>query len=89
VLVHPGPITFELMADDTIRFLKQVVGGPARLPVYSNGADLSKITSRTLVKQGDDDEVAIEHALTLYRTVPNSKFAIIPGTSHGLLAPKP
>jgi pimeloyl-ACP methyl ester carboxylesterase len=163
-----GPITFELMADDTIRFLEKVVGGPVRLLGYSDGAvvallvalyrpdlvshlvfvagvfhhegwlpgvidpnnqppeflaanygevspdggahfpavveklarmhliepaltdaDLAKITSRTLVIQGDDDEVAIEHALKLYRTLPNSEFAIIPGTSHGLLAEKP
>lgn len=33
-----GPITFEAMAKDTIRFLEQVVGGPARLLGYSDGA---------------------------------------------------
>ena len=33
-----GPITFELMAEDTIRFLEQVVGSPTRLVGYSDGA---------------------------------------------------
>lgn len=163
-----GPITFELMAEDTIRFLERVVGGPARLLGCSDGAviallvalhrpdlvsrlvfvagvfhhegwlpgvidpnnkppeflaasygevspdggahfpvvveklarmhltepaltaaDLSKVTSRTLVMLGDDDEVALEHALALYRTLPNSELAVIPGTSHGLLVEKP
>jgi pimeloyl-ACP methyl ester carboxylesterase len=33
-----GPITFEAMAQDTIRFLEQVVGGPARVMGVSDGA---------------------------------------------------
>ncbi len=163
-----GPISFELMAEDSVRFLEQIVGGRARLLGCSDGAivallvalrrpdlvshlvfvagvfhhegwlpgvidpdnrppeflaasygevspdgaehfpvvaeklarmhliepaltttDLSRITSRTLVMQGDDDEVALEHALALYRALPNSELAVIPGTSHGLLVEKP
>ncbi len=163
-----GPITFDLMADDTIHFLEQVVSGRARLLGCSDGAvvallvamrrpdlvsrlvfvagvfhhngwlpgvidpsqqlpdfmaksydevspdgaahysvvveklarmhlvepaftvtDLSRITPRTLVMLGDDDEVALEHAVALYRALPNSELAIIPGTSHGLLVEKP
>jgi pimeloyl-ACP methyl ester carboxylesterase len=34
----PGPYSYELVADDTIRFLEQVVGGPARLLGVSDGA---------------------------------------------------
>lgn len=33
-----GPLTYELMAADAIAFLEQVVGGPARLVGYSDGA---------------------------------------------------
>ncbi|MGH2834283.1 MAG: alpha/beta fold hydrolase [Solirubrobacteraceae bacterium] len=33
-----GPITFEAMAQDTIAFLETVVGGPAHLVGYSDGA---------------------------------------------------
>ncbi len=35
-----GPITFDLMADDTIAFLERVVGGPAHLVGHSDGAIL-------------------------------------------------
>ncbi|GLF99193.1 alpha/beta fold hydrolase [Streptomyces yaizuensis] len=34
----PGPITYQLMADDMIAFLETVVGGPADLVGHSDGA---------------------------------------------------
>jgi pimeloyl-ACP methyl ester carboxylesterase len=33
-----GPYSYQLMADDTIRFLEEIVGGPARLLGMSDGA---------------------------------------------------
>jgi pimeloyl-ACP methyl ester carboxylesterase len=163
-----GPITFELMAGDTIAFLETVVGEPAHLAGCSDGAivallvallrpdlirrlvfiagvfhrdgwapgvvdgdnappeflarlysevspdgpahypavvaklaqmhsegptltttDVSQIGHRTLVMLGDDDEVTLEHAITLYRSLPDGELAVIPGTSHGLLVEKP
>lgn len=163
-----GPITYELMAEDTIKFLERIVGGPASLLGVSDGAtvgllvalrrpdltrrlvvvagvfnragwlpgvldaeadppaffadnygelspdgrahhpivaaklarmhtdepslsaeDLNGIKARTLVMVGDDDEVMLEHAIALYRAVPNCELAIVPGTSHGLLIEKP
>ncbi len=51
--------------------------------------DLGTIACRTLVMFGDDDEVSLEHAIALYRALPNAELAIIPGTSHGLLVEKP
>lgn len=163
-----GPITFGLMAQDTIAFLETVVGGSAHLVGYSDGAtvallvapcrpdlvrrlvlvagvfhrdgwapeavikvdelpeffvtsygelspdgpdhwpivaakldrmhaeeptlraaDLNTIKSRTLVMVGDDDEVILEHAIAMYRGLPEAELAIVPGTSHGLLAEKP
>jgi pimeloyl-ACP methyl ester carboxylesterase len=33
-----GPITYQLMADDTIAFVEQVIGGPAHLVGHSDGA---------------------------------------------------
>jgi pimeloyl-ACP methyl ester carboxylesterase len=38
---------------------------------------------------GDDDEVRLEHATAMYRSLPNAEFAVVPGTSHGLLVEKP
>jgi pimeloyl-ACP methyl ester carboxylesterase len=163
-----GPITYELMADDTIAFLERVVGGRAHLVGCSAGAsvallvalrrpdlargvvlisgvfhrdgwipsaidpdaypaeflapgyaelspdgpehfpvvsaklarmnreeptlsasDLSGVTSRTLVMVGDDDEVTLEHAIAMYRGLPDAELAVIPRTSHGLLHEKP
>ena len=37
----------------------------------------------------DDDEVRLEHAADLYRSLPDAELAVVPGTSHGLLAEKP
>jgi pimeloyl-ACP methyl ester carboxylesterase len=163
-----GPITYPLMAHDTIAFLEGVVGGPAHLVGMSAGAsvallvalrrpefarrvvlisgvfhrdgwmpeaidpdagppgvlergyaelspdgpdhypivaakltrlnwdeptlavsDLSGVTSRTLVMLGDDDEVTLEHAIQMYRGLPDAELAVVPGTSHGLLHEKP
>jgi pimeloyl-ACP methyl ester carboxylesterase len=164
-----GPVSYDLMAQDTIAFLETVVGGPARLLGYSDGAvvalqaarsrpdlvsrlvlvagvfhhdgwlpgvldpmdeettaffarsyaelspdgaghfaevvakleqmhaeepalttaDLAAVTPRTLVMAGDDDEPRMEHTLELYRGLPDAELAVVPGTSHGLLAEKP
>ena len=51
--------------------------------------DLSRIGARTLVMVADDDEVRLEHALELYRSLPDAELAVVPGTSHGLLVEKP
>lgn len=40
-----GPITYDLMADDTVAFLDQVVGGPAHLVGHSDGADVTLLVA--------------------------------------------
>jgi pimeloyl-ACP methyl ester carboxylesterase len=52
-------------------------------------ADLRKIATRTLVMIGDDDQVRLEHAIAMYRSLPDAELAVVPGTSHGLLVEKP
>jgi pimeloyl-ACP methyl ester carboxylesterase len=52
-------------------------------------SDLGRVDRRTLVMVADDDEVRLEHALELYRALPNAELAVVPGTSHGLLVEKP
>lgn len=143
-----GPLSHELMAQDTIAFLEKV-SGPAHLVGCSDGAtvalvtavrrpdlvnkvvlvcgvfhhdgwapgvipgldgltgfeakltgmhhvspaltpeDLKGLHNRTLVMVGDDDEVQLEHAIAMYRALPNAELAVVPGTSHGLLWEKP
>jgi len=51
--------------------------------------ELSRISGRTLVVAGDDDVVNLEHTVALYRAVPTSELAVVPGTSHALLREKP
>lgn len=57
--------------------------GEVRVP------DLATIGCRTLVVAADDDLVHLEHTLELYRTIPGSELAVVPGTSHTLLMEKP
>jgi pimeloyl-ACP methyl ester carboxylesterase len=40
-----GPITYQLMADDTIAFLETVVGGPADLLGHSDGAFIAMLVA--------------------------------------------
>ena len=40
-----GPISYELMAQDTIAFLEQVVGGPAYLVGHSDGAPVALLVA--------------------------------------------
>jgi pimeloyl-ACP methyl ester carboxylesterase len=51
--------------------------------------DLREVRGRTLVMVGDDDEVQLEHALAMYRGIPDAELMVVPGTSHGLLVEKP
>ena len=51
--------------------------------------DLARISAPTLVLVGDDDLISPEHTTALYRAVPKSELAIVPGTSHMLLMEKP
>jgi pimeloyl-ACP methyl ester carboxylesterase len=52
-------------------------------------ADLEALTARTLVMLADDDEVVLEHAIAMYRALPQGELAVVPGTSHGLVHEKP
>ncbi|TFV85820.1 alpha/beta hydrolase [Blastococcus sp. CT_GayMR16] len=40
-----GPITYQLMADDTIAFLDKVIGGPADLVAHSDGAFVAMLVA--------------------------------------------
>ena len=51
--------------------------------------DLGRISAPTLVLVGDDDVVTLEHTVELYRAIPNSELAVVPGTSHAHFMEKP
>ena len=50
--------------------------------------ELARIKAPTLVLSGDDDMVTLEHTVELYRGIPGSELAIVPGTSHALVFEK-
>jgi pimeloyl-ACP methyl ester carboxylesterase len=52
-------------------------------------ADLSRIAAPTLVLVGDDDMMTLEHTIDLYRAIPRSELAVIPGASHTVPLEKP
>ena len=169
----PGPITYDNMADDTIEFLERVVGEPAHLIGYSDGAmvgllvalrrpdlvrklvvmglyvngggeaewfgryvrdataatvpeslrraygerspdgpdhfdvvaekilhlwrtepdlpvdALRDLAVPTLVLQGDDDIVTLEHGVAMARAIPDVQLGVVPGTSHMVPYEKP
>ncbi|MEV0358160.1 alpha/beta hydrolase [Nocardia sp. NPDC050697] len=57
-------------------------------PALGTG-ELAGVAARTLVMAGDDDMIAAEHTLALYRAIPDAELAIVPGTSHLLVVEKP
>jgi pimeloyl-ACP methyl ester carboxylesterase len=60
----------------------------AREPRFT-ASELGALTLRTLVLVADDDEVILEHAVEMYRSLPAAELAVVPGTSHGLMVEKP
>jgi pimeloyl-ACP methyl ester carboxylesterase len=51
--------------------------------------DLARIVAPTLVLVGDDDMVRLEHAVEMYRSIPNAELAVVPGASHMVAMEKP
>lgn len=54
-----------------------------------DAAELARVQARTLIVSADDDAVALEHTLELYRGIPDAELAVVPGTSHVLIWEKP
>jgi pimeloyl-ACP methyl ester carboxylesterase len=52
-------------------------------------ADLARVRTPTLVMAGDDDLITLEHTCALYRGVPDSRLAVVPGASHLLPLEQP
>jgi pimeloyl-ACP methyl ester carboxylesterase len=162
-----GPLTLEVMAEDSIRFIEAVAGGPVAVVGYNAGAavalrvaarrpdlvtalvlfsgwfdadglvvrpaatadwpaeiveaygevspdgighfpvvaakiaaaargeapltarELGRITCPALVVAADDDLVTLEHAIELYRALPDGYLAVLPGATHLLLHEHP
>jgi pimeloyl-ACP methyl ester carboxylesterase len=66
------------------KFVEMLVSEP-HIPV----SDLARISAPTLVLVGDDDMVALEHTVSLYRAIPDAQLAVVPGASHMVVMEKP
>lgn len=51
--------------------------------------DLAKVQTNTLVVNGDRGDVRLEHALDLYRGIPNAQLFVVPGGTHYSLQTHP
>jgi len=54
-----------------------------------SAAELKAIKAQTLIMMGDRDAVRPEHAVEMYRLIPNAQLAIFPGADHFLLFSAP
>src|SRR5215468_9392475 len=54
-----------------------------------SAAELKAIKAQTLIMMGDRDAVRPEHAVEMYRLIPNAQLAIFPGGDHFLLFSNP
>lgn len=52
-------------------------------------ADLRQIAVRTLIMVADDDEVRFEHAIAMYRSLPDAEFAVVPAPRTGCWSRSP
>ncbi|WP_232050206.1 alpha/beta fold hydrolase [Actinoplanes sp. OR16] len=52
-------------------------------------AELKKITAPVLVMAGDRDTIRPGHSLLMASSIPGAQLAVVPGTSHNLIAERP
>ena len=44
--------------------------------------DLATITAKTLIINGDHDDIAFDHVLSMYAALPDAQLFIVPGGDH-------
>jgi len=54
-----------------------------------SAAELKTIKAQTLIMMGDRDGIRPEHAVEMYRLIPNSDLALFPGGDHFILWTSP
>jgi pimeloyl-ACP methyl ester carboxylesterase len=47
--------------------------------------DMRSIKAPVLITQGDHDLVRLEHAVEMFRLIPNAKLAVLPGGDHFMI----
>jgi pimeloyl-ACP methyl ester carboxylesterase len=82
---------YDRMAPDPKRWpvLVTKIKGLEKLFKGFSAAELNAIKAQTLVMMGDRDAVRPEHAVEMYRLIPNAQLAIFPGGDHFLIFSSP
>jgi len=75
---------YERLAPDPDHFEEAMARISGAAQGWSGWADeeLAQITARTLVVIGDHDFVRVEHAALMATLIPDSRLAVLPGTTH-------
>jgi pimeloyl-ACP methyl ester carboxylesterase len=76
-----GPEHFPIVFDKLMRLWRENPGVGL--------AALTGLRTPTLVMQGDDDGVYVEHSAAMVRALPDAQLAVVPGASHALPLEKP
>ncbi|QIS22074.1 alpha/beta fold hydrolase [Nocardia terpenica] len=76
-----GPDHFPVVYDKLVRMWREE-------PNIDVG-DLARIQAPTLLMQGDEDGVTVEHSVAMSRAIPDAQLAVIPGSSHVVPLEKP
>lgn len=86
-----GPAYGEVSPDGEDHFpvVATKIGEMAAQEPDLQASELSAVTARTLIMFADDDLVTLAHSVEMYDNIPNSEFAVVPGTSHFLNQEKP
>lgn len=56
---------------------------------YFPNSILEKINIPVMIAMGDKDDIRLEHAIELHRSIRNSELCILPGASHAVFSDKP
>jgi pimeloyl-ACP methyl ester carboxylesterase len=74
--VAPDPSKWPVLVSKIVKMDDNFKGFPAK--------DVKSIKAQTLIMMGDRDAVRVEHAVEMYRMIPNSQLAIFPAGDHFL-----
>src|SRR5262249_14092951 len=80
-----GP--YDKVAPDAGRWPTLVAKGKTMILDFKGFArdDMKSIKAHVLIAQGDRDGVRPEHAVEMFRLIPNAQLAVFPGADHFLL----
>jgi len=81
------PFHYHDMAEDTVNLMRELgiaSAASAAEPSFTDD-DLRSIQAPTLVVIGDRDIVTPEHAVEMFRAIPDARLCVVPNAGHGVM----